>query len=208
MSTFDELLSTHRLVAILRAGDSSRFTDAAAVLYSSGVRLMEATLTTHGAPDAIAAIKRELPGDGLVGAGSVRTEEDVRVAADAGADFLVTPTTRAEVLALAAELGLPVLAGALTPTEIEHAWRLGATAVKVFPAAEAGGVAYLKAVRAPLPDVPLVPTGGVALSDVDDYLAAGAVAVAAATPLLGDALTGGSLDELAERAAAFVEATG
>jgi len=101
-----------------------------------------------------------------------------------------------------------VLAGAFTPTEIDQAWRLGATAVKLFPAAQAGGVDYVKAVRAPLPDVPLVPTGGVGPADVRPYLDAGAVAVAVAGPLLVNALRG-DLHGLAVRASAFVgEATG
>jgi 2-dehydro-3-deoxyphosphogluconate aldolase/(4S)-4-hydroxy-2-oxoglutarate aldolase len=112
------------------------------------------------------------------------------------------------VLSRAAELGLPVLCGAMTPTEIDYAWQLGAAAVKIFPAANLGGLGYLKAVRAPMPDIALVPTGGVKLEDVGPYLAAGALAVAAATPLLGDVLSGGSMTDLATRAARFAEAAG
>ncbi|WP_158888286.1 bifunctional 4-hydroxy-2-oxoglutarate aldolase/2-dehydro-3-deoxy-phosphogluconate aldolase [Amycolatopsis anabasis] len=203
---FRELLSEHRLIAILRAADTTRFAEAAKVLYDAGIRLLEAALTTPGAPEAITAIKHALPDDAVVGAGSVRTPDDVDTAAEAGADFLVTPTVNPDVLERAHAKSLPVLMGAFTPTEIDQAWLYGAAAVKVFPAAEAGGVAYLKAVRAPLPDVPLVPTGGVRLSDVNAYLWAGAVAVAAASPLIGDALADGSLDELAARARRFVEA--
>ena len=206
MTFFDEL-STHRLVAILRAGDTSRFTEVARILRDSGVRLLEAALTTPGAPDAISELVRELP-DVIVGAGSVREPDDVDIAAQAGAAFLVTPTVNPAVLTRAEELKLPVLAGAFTPTEIDQAWRLGATAVKLFPAAQAGGVDYVKAVRAPLPDVPLVPTGGVGPADVRPYLDAGAVAVAVAGPLLVNALRG-DLHGLAVRASAFVgEATG
>ncbi|MEC3981381.1 bifunctional 4-hydroxy-2-oxoglutarate aldolase/2-dehydro-3-deoxy-phosphogluconate aldolase [Amycolatopsis sp. H20-H5] len=201
---FQDDLARHRLVAILRATDASRFTDAATVLHAAGVRLLEATLTTPGAPGAIAAIRKGL-GDGVwVGAGSVREPSDVDIAADAGASYLVTPTVNPGVLERAHERGLPVICGALTPTEIDQAWRLGAAAVKVFPVAAVGGVAYLRAVRAPMPDVPLVPTGGVHLADVEGYLGAGAIAVAAATPLLGDALAGGSLAGLAARASEFV----
>jgi 2-dehydro-3-deoxyphosphogluconate aldolase/(4S)-4-hydroxy-2-oxoglutarate aldolase len=207
VNDFVRVLGEHRLVAILRADRTARFTKTAITLHEAGIRVLEAALTTPGAPAAITTLRHELPAGTLVGAGSVRTPEDVETAAEAGADFLVTPTVNPDVLERAAERGLPVVAGALSPTEIDQAWLLGATAVKVFPAAQAGGPAYVRAVKAPLPDVPLVPTGGVELSDVDAYLAAGALAVAAASPLLGDALTGGSLDELARRARSFVEAT-
>ncbi|WP_370944151.1 bifunctional 4-hydroxy-2-oxoglutarate aldolase/2-dehydro-3-deoxy-phosphogluconate aldolase [Amycolatopsis sp. cg5] len=203
---FLETLARHRLVAILRAADASRFVEVASVLHGAGVRLLEATLTTPGAPDAITAIRKELDTGTLVGAGSVRTVSDVDIAADAGADFLITPTVSPAVLERAAAREVPVICGALTPTEIDQAWQAGAAAVKVFPAAALGGVAYVHAVRAPMPDVPLVPTGGVYLTDVPKYLAAGAIAVAAATPLLEDALTGGSLDALAARAREFVTA--
>lgn len=196
-------LGRHGLVAILRADDSEHFAETAEVLYKSGVRVLEATLTTPNAPAAIAAIRQSVGGDAMVGAGSVRTAADVDTAAEAGATFLVTPTVNPAVLERADELGLPVLCGAMTPTEIDHAWRLGAAAVKIFPAANLGGLGYLKAVRAPMPDIALVPTGGVNLEDIGPYLEAGALAVAAATPLVGDALAGGSMLELAARATRF-----
>jgi len=104
-------------------------------------------------------------------------------------------------------LRLPVLAGALTPTEIAQAWQLGAAAIKVFPVKEAGGVSYIKAVHAPLPDIPLVPTGGVSLSEVDSYFSAGAVAVAVGSPILSDSITGGNLAAMSDRASTFIRAT-
>ncbi|MEA5358150.1 bifunctional 4-hydroxy-2-oxoglutarate aldolase/2-dehydro-3-deoxy-phosphogluconate aldolase [Amycolatopsis sp., V23-08] len=207
MKDLKAALAEHRLVAILRSADASRFADAGVVLHAAGIRLLEATLTTPGAPAAINALRLALGEDALVGAGSVREASDVDIAVDAGARYLVTPTVNPAVLERADALGVPVICGALTPTEIDQAWRLGAAAVKVFPVAAIGGVAYLRAVRAPLPDVPLVPTGGVHLADVESYLRSGAIAVAAATPLLGDALTpAGSLPDLATRAGEFVSA--
>ncbi|MFG1639919.1 bifunctional 4-hydroxy-2-oxoglutarate aldolase/2-dehydro-3-deoxy-phosphogluconate aldolase [Amycolatopsis sp. NPDC049252] len=207
MKDLKAALAEHRLVAILRSTEASRFADAGVVLHAAGIRLLEATLTTPGAPAAINALRLALGEDALVGAGSVREASDVDIAVDAGARYLVTPTVNPAVLERADALGVPVICGALTPTEIDQAWRLGAAAVKVFPIAAVGGVAYLRAVRAPLPDVPLVPTGGVHLSDVESYLRSGAIAVAAATPLLGDALTpAGSLPNLATRAGEFVSA--
>ena len=202
-----DTLIENRLVAILRAADASRFADAAVVLQAAGVRVLEAALTTQGAPEAITTIRKKLGDDVHVGAGSVREVSDVDTAADAGATFLVTPTVNPLVLERSHERGLPVICGALTPTEIDQAWRLGAAAVKVFPVAAVGGVAYLRAIRAPMPDIPLVPTGGVHLADVAKYLESGSIAVAAATPLLGDALTpAGSLADLATRASEFVAA--
>ncbi|WP_410650618.1 bifunctional 4-hydroxy-2-oxoglutarate aldolase/2-dehydro-3-deoxy-phosphogluconate aldolase [Amycolatopsis sp. cmx-4-54] len=202
-----DTLIENRLVAILRAADASRFADAATVLHAAGVRVLEAALTTPGATDAISTIRKKLGDDAHVGAGSVREVSDVDISADAGATFLVTPTVNPLVMERAHERGLPVVCGALTPTEIDQAWRLGAAAVKVFPIAAVGGIAYLRAVRAPMPDIPLVPTGGVHLADVAKYLKSGSIAVAAATPLLGDALTsGGSLADLATRASEFVAA--
>lgn len=202
-----DTLIENRLVAILRAADASRFADAATVLHAAGVRVLEAALTTPGATDAIATIRKKLGDDAHIGAGSVREVSDVDKSADAGATFLVTPTVNPLVMERAHERGLPVICGALTPTEIDQAWRLGAAAVKVFPIAAVGGIAYLRAVRAPMPDIPLVPTGGVHLADVAKYLEAGSIAVAAATPLVGDALTSkGSLADLASRASEFVAA--
>jgi len=202
-----DTLIENRLVAILRAADASRFADAATVLHAAGVRVLEAALTTPGATGAIATIRKKLGDDADVGAGSVREVSDVDKAADAGATFLVTPTVNPLVMERAHERGLPVICGALTPTEIDQAWRLGAAAVKVFPVAAVGGIAYLRAIRAPMPDIPLVPTGGVHLAEVAKYLESGSIAVAAATPLVGDALTSsGSLTDLATRASEFVAA--
>ncbi|MFI9455697.1 bifunctional 4-hydroxy-2-oxoglutarate aldolase/2-dehydro-3-deoxy-phosphogluconate aldolase [Amycolatopsis sp. NPDC052450] len=202
-----DTLIENRLVAILRAADASRFADAATVLHAAGVRVLEAALTTPGATDAIKTIRKKLGDDAHIGAGSVREVSDVDISADAGATFLVTSTVNPLVMERAHERGLPVICGALTPTEIDQAWRLGAAAVKVFPIAAVGGIAYLRAIRAPMPDIPLVPTGGVHLADVGKYLDAGSIAVAAATPLLGDALTSsGSLTDLATRASEFVAA--
>ncbi|NKQ54838.1 bifunctional 4-hydroxy-2-oxoglutarate aldolase/2-dehydro-3-deoxy-phosphogluconate aldolase [Amycolatopsis sp. K13G38] len=205
---FRERLAATRLIAILRAEDTEYFADVAQVLYDCGVRAIEATLTTPGALDAIAAMQVELGPDTMVGAGSVRTVSDVDSCAAVGADFLVTPTFSAEVLERAQRYAIPVVCGALTPTEIDGAWRHGAAVVKVFPAAQAGGPAYVQAVHAPLPEIPLVPTGGVTLDDVDAYLGAGAFAVAAASPLIGNATCGGRLDELSERASRFVTTAG
>jgi 2-dehydro-3-deoxyphosphogluconate aldolase / (4S)-4-hydroxy-2-oxoglutarate aldolase len=205
--TFLEQLEAAPVVAILRAATADRFAEVARVLRDAGVRNLELTLTSRGALAAFAGVRAELPDGVLLGVGTVRSAADVDAAVDAGAAYLVTPLLRPEVVARAVQRQVPVIAGALTPSEIDAAWAAGAAAVKVFPVSAVGGPAYVTAVRAPLPEVPLVPTGGVGLDDVGAYLAAGAVAVGGGSPLLGDAgQAGGDLDRLADRARRAVAA--
>ncbi|MEC3915900.1 bifunctional 4-hydroxy-2-oxoglutarate aldolase/2-dehydro-3-deoxy-phosphogluconate aldolase [Nocardia sp. CDC160] len=184
------------VIAILRAPSAERFAEVAAVLQESGITAVEFTLNSAGALDAL----RECAGFAHpVGAGTVLTAADAARAVAAGAAYLITPAVIEEVIAEGRRLGVPVLSGALTPTEIHRAWTLGSSMVKVFPAA-VGGPDYIKAVRAPLPDIPLVPTGGVGLREARAYLDAGAAALGIGSPLLGDACAGGDLDALRERA--------
>ncbi|HJQ46941.1 MAG TPA: bifunctional 4-hydroxy-2-oxoglutarate aldolase/2-dehydro-3-deoxy-phosphogluconate aldolase [Amycolatopsis sp.] len=205
---FRERLAATKLIAILRGQDTEFFPDIAQVLHDCGIRAIETALTTPAALDALATMQVELGPDTLLGAGNVRTVSDVDSCAAAGADFLVTPTFSADVLERAHSYGIPVACGAMTPTEIDGAWRHGAAVVKVFPARQAGGPRYIAAVHEPLPEVPLVPAGGVTLEDVDCYLGSGAFAVGVASPLIGDATCGGRLDELGDRASRFVTAAG
>jgi 2-dehydro-3-deoxyphosphogluconate aldolase / (4S)-4-hydroxy-2-oxoglutarate aldolase len=198
---FLERLAAVPVMAILRASDAGRFLEVGRVLYEAGVRAIEVTLTSRGALEALGRLRGELAGDAVLGVGTVRSPGDAEAAVEAGAAYLVAPDLRPEVVAWAVERGVPVVPGALTPTEVAAAWAAGATAVKVFPVSAVGGPAYLKAVRAPLPEVPLVPTGGVGIDDIGAYLAAGAVVVGIGSPLLGDAGDpGGDLGGLAERA--------
>ena len=204
---FLERVAAVPVVAILRAGDAGPFLEGGRVLYEEGVRAIEVTLTSEGALEAFARLREELPSDALLGVGTVRSAGDAERAVGAGATYLIAPDFRPEVVGWAVERGLPVVPGALTPTEIAAAWGAGATAVKVFPVSAVGGPAYLKAVRAPLPEVPLVPTGGVGLDDIGAYLAAGAAAVGIGAPLLGDAGNpDGDLRALGERARRAVAA--
>jgi 2-dehydro-3-deoxyphosphogluconate aldolase/(4S)-4-hydroxy-2-oxoglutarate aldolase len=210
MTPFLERLAAVPLVAILRAAGAGRFLEVGRVLYEAGVRGIEVTLTSEGALEAFGRLREELLGDALLGVGTVRSVADAELAVAAGAGYLVAPDLRPEVVGWAVERGLPVVPGALTPTEVAAAWAAGATAVKVFPVSAVGGPAYVKAVRAPLPEVPLVPTGGVGIDDIGDYLDAGAAAVGLGSPLLGDAGDpGGDLAALAARARrAVATATG
>ncbi len=195
-------LRVSRVVAIVRAAQAGVAAEVAIALVDAGIDAVEIPLTT---PDALAAIRvvRDRAGDrAIVGAGTVLTVADVRAVVAAGADFAVTPAVT-HAVAEAALVGLPVLAGAYTPTEVAQAMAVGATAVKLFPATT-GGVAHLKALRDPFPAVPFVPVGGVTAEVASAYLAAGAMAVGVGGPLVGDAARGGSLADLRERATAFV----
>jgi len=198
--------ATSPVVAIVRGGDPAALLPTCEALLDAGIVHLEITTNTEGWEDAVRTLSaRE---GAVIGAGTVLTADHVARTVAAGGTFVVAPNTSEEVAAAAAEARIDWYPGALTPTEIVHAWELGATAVKVFPARSAGGPGFLADVRAPLPHIPLMPTGGVALGDIAAYRAAGAIAVGLGSPLLGDALRGGSIDELAERArTALAEAT-
>lgn len=195
-------LARERLLVIIRGTDPEAAIRAALVLFGSGIRFLEVSLVTTDALLVIAEVARLAPDGCVLGAGTVLTREDVTRAAEAGARFMVTPAVT-ESVAESVARGVPVLAGAFTPTEVVTAMSLGATAVKLFPSS-IGGPAYLRALRDPLPGVPFVPVGGVDAALAADYLAAGAVAVGIGSPLVGDAARGGDLDALRARAAEFL----
>jgi len=165
----------------------------------AGVRCYEYTLTTEGALDAMVELRKVLP-EALVGVGTVRTVDHLRAASDAGAEFAVSQVFLPELVAAAREQPIDFVPGALTPTEVLTAWNAGVPAVKVSPIGPLGGVHYLTELRGPLPDVAIMPTGGVTLDAAADYLDAGAVAVGVSGALLEDALIGGDLAALSARA--------
>jgi 2-dehydro-3-deoxyphosphogluconate aldolase / (4S)-4-hydroxy-2-oxoglutarate aldolase len=201
-------IARSRVVAVVRARSASLFVEVGTVLAEAGVTCIEFTLSSEGAVDALRAFAAQLPRGVAIGAGTVLDAESASAAVDAGATYLISPALCRDVIERGADLGVPVIPGALTPTEILDAWRAGASAVKVFPVAEAGGPAYIRAVLAPLPDVPLIPTGGVEIDDASDYLAAGAFAVGLGGSLVGDLGAGGDLGALRARAQALVGAVG
>jgi 2-dehydro-3-deoxyphosphogluconate aldolase/(4S)-4-hydroxy-2-oxoglutarate aldolase len=191
-----------RLVAIVRGTDGAAAAKAALAAMEEGFRYVEIALTTPGALEAIREVRAAAPADCFVGAGTVLTAQDVHRVAEAGGQFMVTPSL-AESIAESARLGLPVLAGALTPSEAYEAMNRGATAVKLFPAS-IGGPGYLKALRDPFPGIPFVAVGGVGLDEAAGYWEAGAIAVGLGGPLFGDAGSGGDLAPMRERARGFV----
>jgi 2-dehydro-3-deoxyphosphogluconate aldolase / (4S)-4-hydroxy-2-oxoglutarate aldolase len=188
------------VIAILRASGPAGLVEAAGAIVAGGVVAVEFTLTTPEALWLIGAAREQLGERALVGAGTVLNETEARAALGAGAQFIVTPALRREVVETAQAVGVPVVPGAFTPTEVLTAWEWGADLVKLFPAS-AGGPAYLQAVRAPLPQVRLVPTGGVSAANAGEYIRAGAAAVAVGGNLVDPAaIAAGAFERLTEAA--------
>jgi 2-dehydro-3-deoxyphosphogluconate aldolase/(4S)-4-hydroxy-2-oxoglutarate aldolase len=160
-------------------------------LVQAGLTVAEITMTVPNAIDAIAEVAKRFPREVLVGAGTVTDAETARRAVDAGAEFIVTPCVVQEVIDVAQRADVAVLPGALTPGEILEAFRLGGDMVKVFPVQSVGGAAYLRAMRGPFPDIPLVPTGGVTLENMGEMFEAGAAAVGVGTELVPKAAVAG-----------------
>lgn len=194
-------LAARRLMAIVRGGDADAALRTVLALAEEGVDLVEVSLSGTDALTVIERARHALGPDALLGAGTVLSADDAHAAHRAGATFVVTPGLGDGVRA-ARDLGLPVLAGVLTPTDVIAARALGAEALKLFPAAPFGGADYLKALRGPFPDVPFVPVGGIDEAAAHACLTA-ATAVGVGSPLVGDAADGGSLAALRDRARAF-----
>jgi 2-dehydro-3-deoxyphosphogluconate aldolase/(4S)-4-hydroxy-2-oxoglutarate aldolase len=171
------------VVAIIRLQDSSAVRGIVEALADGGVRALEVTMTVPRALDLIREIAPTLPEGFLFGAGTVVDAGTVQRAVDAGAQFIVSPVFRPEVIDAAHKAGVPVMPGCFTATEILNAWDCGADIVKVFPATSVGP-GYLKDLRGPLPHVKLMPTGGVSVDNVGEWLKAGAVAVGVGSALL------------------------
>lgn len=193
------------VVAILRADRADHLEAVAHELAAAGITCLELTMTTPGTLEALTRLRGGLDTAVALGVGSVLDAGAADAALEAGAGFLVSPGVCEEVARAAAARGVPCYPGAFTPTEVLAAWGVGAAAVKLFPAAT-GGPRHLRDIRGPLPDIPLVPTGGVSLEQITDYIAAGAAAVGLGGPLIGDALGGGSTAALRERARAALDA--
>lgn len=196
-------LREQRLVAVIRAPDAQAALGAARAVAAGGVRIVEITFTVPGAAQVMAALK-DLPGL-TVGAGTVLTAAQAREALAAGAHFLIAPNLSREVADEAAGAGVLFCPGAYTTTEILAARDAGAQVVKVYPVGVAGGPAYIRIIRDPLPDIPLLAAGGTTLENVVPFLEAGCVGVGLGASLADPALAAaGHFDELTRRARAFV----
>ena len=201
MRTLQSLVAGKPVVAVLRAATVEQFGAAVDVLAEAGLPAVEVTLSTAGALECIAALRARYGSSLAVGAGTIRSANDARAAISAGAQFVVSQVTDAEVAAEARAAEVPYVPGAMTPNEITRAWALEVEAVKVSPVGPLGGLAYVRELHGPMPDVPLMPTGGVELDDVPDYFTAGAALIGASARLVRDALVpGGDLTALGARA--------
>ncbi len=194
------------IIAILRADSSDHFVQAAEALLAGGVTAMEVTMTTPSAFETIRGITQRFGDEVLIGAGSVLDPETARRAIDTGAQFVVTPVTKPEVIRACNQDEVPVAAGAFTPTEALLAHESGADFIKIFPA-DLAGPAYIRALLAPLPMLRIIPTGGVTPTTAADFIRAGCVALGAGSALVSrEILKSKDWKSLGATAAAFVEA--
>lgn len=192
-------LSATRVVAVLRAGHASEYAPVIEALHIGGVRSIELTLSTPGVWDELPRLQERF-GDALeIGVGTITAASEAETALELGAAYIVTPVTDPDIITTCVRRGIPVYPGGLTPTELHAGWKLGATAVKVFPASTVGA-GYVSQLRGPFPDIQLIPSGGVDIDDVPAWIRAGALAVSLGGPLLGDAFKGGDLQDLTARA--------
>jgi 2-dehydro-3-deoxyphosphogluconate aldolase/(4S)-4-hydroxy-2-oxoglutarate aldolase len=193
------------VIAIMRAQSSDQLITAADAIKAGGVQVIEVTMTTPGALGVIEAAKGRYGQDVLFGAGSVLDPETARATILAGADFVVAPTLNLELVALCNRYSIPVMPGCYTPTEALTAWEAGADMIKLFPASF-GGSGLVKAILAPLPQLEIVPVGGVNLDTTADFIRKGAVALGVGSSLVNQKLLdSGELDELTRRAEAFIQ---
>ena len=198
-------IEKHKAVAVLRIPDENLFDPVAEALYEGGVRTLEITMTVPNALQLIRRAAENLPKDMLIGVGSVLDAETVGSSVDAGAQFVVSPISKKEVIDQAKKLGRVVMAGAFTPTEIQQAWEWGSDIVKVFPA-NITGIDFFKAVKAPLPHLKLMPTGGVTLTNGSEWLKAGACAVGVGSALVSEKdLNNRDFNAIMENARVLVE---
>ena len=195
------------IIPIIRASSADAAVAVVEALLQAGLTVAEITLTVPNAIDAIGAVAKRFGGKLLVGAGTVMDAATARRAVDAGAQFIVTPCLVPAVIEAAHRADVAVLPGALTPGEVFEAFRSGGDMVKVFPVQAVGGAAYLRALRGPFPDIPLVPTGGVTLDNLAEMFQAGAAAVGVGTEMISkDALDRRDYAAIAARAKQFLAA--
>jgi len=195
------------LVPVLRLPSAELVVRAVEALLSAGISVCEVTMTVPGAIDVIRHVVERFGDRALVGAGTVLSAVDAMACIDAGAQFIVSPGLDLPTISAAHERDVAILPGALTPTEVITAWKAGADMVKIFPCSAVGGAKYLRALKGPLPQVKMLPTGGVAPSTAHEYIAAGAAALGIGSELAEPAIVRNGRDEVVrERAQKLVAA--
>jgi len=193
------------LIPIVRATSAKHAMQAAEAVCAGGIPIVEITMTVPGAIDLIAQLAKSLSNEILIGAGTVLDAETARRCIDAGAELIVTPGFDITTVQHVKSQGIVMAAGALTPTEVIQAWKAGSDFVKIFPCGTVGGARYIKSLKAPLPQIPMIPTGGVNLETAADLIRAGAEALGVGAELVSAAaLQSGNTKEITETARKFV----
>jgi 2-dehydro-3-deoxyphosphogluconate aldolase/(4S)-4-hydroxy-2-oxoglutarate aldolase len=200
-----DIILSSKVIAVIRMSDTDKLVKVAEAIKQGGVKAIEITMTTPSAIEIIAAMAKKKSSDVLVGAGTVLDPETTAQAIHAGADFVVSPVTNFEMIRVCRRYDTFVAPGAFTPTEIIAAWERGADVVKVFPATSVGPK-YFKDIKGPLPQVRLMPTGGVSIENAREFIANGACCVAIGTALLDKkAIETENWDVLTQKAKALVD---
>jgi 2-dehydro-3-deoxyphosphogluconate aldolase / (4S)-4-hydroxy-2-oxoglutarate aldolase len=193
------------IVPVVRAASAQQAMQAAAAVCAGGIPIVEITMTVPGAIDVIAQLAKTMGNDVIVGAGTVLDADAAERCIDVGAEFLVSPGFDLATVQFAKQQRILIMAGALTPTEVIAAWKAGSDFVKIFPCGTVGGAKYIKALKAPLPQVPMVPTGGVNLDTATDFIQAGADALGVGGELVSAAACqSGNLNVITEAARLYV----
>jgi 2-dehydro-3-deoxyphosphogluconate aldolase/(4S)-4-hydroxy-2-oxoglutarate aldolase len=194
------------LMPVLRAKSQADAEAIGVAVEKGGVPVLEVTMTVPGAIEVIRHMVTHSGQRVLIGAGTVLDAETARLCMMAGAEFIVSPSLKLEIIEICRRYSVAIFPGALTPTEIVTAWEAGADAVKVFPCSAVGGAKYLKALKAPLPQIELIPTGGVSLATAEEFLEAGAFALGVGGDLIDhDAIAKGKLEVISENARKYTE---
>ena len=194
------------LIPVVRAESSDIAMRAIDAIKEGGISVLEITMTVPGAIRVIEEVARRFGEDAIVGAGTVLDAETARACILAGAQFIVSPALDLDTISCCRRYSIPVMPGAMTPSEVVTAWKAGADFVKVFPANAVGGASYIKALKAPLPQIELVPTGGVSLKTAADFIKAGAAALGVGADLVDTAaLRNGEDKVISARAKQFIE---
>lgn len=193
------------IVPVVRASSGQQAIQAAEAVCAGEIPIVELTMTVPGAVDVIAQLVKTMGNEVLIGAGTVLDADSAQRCLQAGAQFLVSPGFDLATVQLAKNKGVLIMAGALTPTEVIIAWKAGSDFVKIFPCGTVGGAKYIKALKAPLPQVPMVPTGGVNLETAADFLRAGSAALGIGGELISaTALKSGNVKAITEAARQYV----
>ena len=195
------------IVPVIRADSGDEARQLIEAIWAGGISIFEVTTTVPNAVSLIETLAADFGSEVIIGAGTVLDVETTRSCLSAGAKFIVSPILDLDVVETCRKADTAVFPGALTPTEIVMAWNAGADAVKIFPAYAVGGANYIKAIKAPLPEIELIPTGGITLLTVGDYIRAGAIAVGVGGELADvRALRAGQRGKITDAACAFVKA--